>query len=506
MRPIVIFLFFAIACIQDYGSRQRINRENFLSYEELHVFYYLAFEKHLYISQNELQKLEKETRAALASGIIPSKKITQVKKWHHKLKSYLSYLSITQPTDVNGVIKTEMSALFLNQLRRESSDRIDLNSPNENFFQLVQKRKVNLNVDENMKRNFFRLLITNTLNATEKSITRYHHIFPFTETDTVCQEVDCKQQLAYPLLTFADLKTVTDLVNATITRLNRIITEINSVAKDDPATTSVRQKYEFILYKSAQQGILPIFFTKIFQKRSGKIYLHNQGIFRKVTNNLLTAVTSSTVAQAIVELKKELVSYRVELKKLKEKKRLSPSDETIYQWIISNEITVSRLILQNPEHAVIVSFFLHKYKPEKKTMKFIVGALTTIGIGTLAIFTANFLVPSLPFGSLLGKAIIISTGANFGWVGIGLLKNFTAHNRYLMMERALLTGTSSQVSESLEFLRKFEASRKSLIISGTIGLSLNSTAFNQILKSINNGTRPFLQDYINDLHADKEHE
>lgn len=502
MRPIIVILLFVIACIPDFGSRQHADEDDLLSYEELHVFYYLAFEKHLYINPDELSKLEKETRAALAEGIIPPEKITQVRKWHHKLKSYLSYLNIAQPTDINGVIKTEISALFLDQLRRESSVNIDLNYPNEDFFQSVQRGEIDLKVNTSMKQKFFRTLIADILAATEKSIIRYHHMFPFVEMGTVCQEINCKQSLVSPPQVFTNIRTVTDLVNATITRLNKAITDLHGIDSTD--SVSKRQKYEFILYESAQQGILPIFFTEFFKKKSGKIYLRSQGTFREIKNNLLTAVTPHTVAQAMLEIKNEFVSYRTELKKLNTKQRLSPTDKTLYNWIISNEITVSRLILQHPEYAIIVSFFLHKYEPDKKAMKFIVGALTAAGISTLAIFAANLLVPSLPFGSILGKAIIISTGANFGWLGISALKNFNDHNRCLMMERAILTGTSHRVSDSLEFLRKFEASRKSLILSGTIGLSLSSTAFNQILKSINNGTRPFLQDYINDLHADKD--
>ena len=66
---------------------------------------------------------------------------------------------------------------------------------------------------------------------------------------------------------------------------------------------------------------------------------------------------------------------------------------------------------------------------------------------------------------LLSKAIIISAAANFGWIALNVSDSVITHNRQLMMERALLSGTSQQISDNLKMLQEFEAARKNAILS-----------------------------------------
>ena len=518
------------ACIFDIKTKSQHDHERVAStFFELQVLYHLAFEKHAYIRLEELYDLDKKTSRALRNNVIPSDNVEQVKKWHHKLRSYIVFLLTMQPTDKDGIIKTKMSSLLLHQLRRELPDQIDLSYPNQDFYRQVRDGKIaTTNASEKGRRKFFAKFLATVLTVTEQTMRKYESLFAF-EPKTfakLCYTAkydDCSKLKAQHVIETdnktADRDEVTAIVNITINRLNIVIAKLQRLELAKPSyvrtgqiehydaqVNSQHQKYELILLAAAKKGILPIFFTDIFKKTSGNIHLNNSKESQRAHNKLLTEVTSSTVKQAVVEIKKELLVYWTEVKKLQQHQHKT-SEENIYLWLRNSEIAVARLLLQNPEHAPVVSYLFHKYEHkvnERKFQKVIEVVLTTIGIGTLALFVTSF-TPLLPVNAALSKAIIISATANFGWIGLRAEESVVTHNRHLMLERSLISGTSQQINENMRVLQEFEAARKNAILSSTIGLSMTATSYNQILKSLNSSSRPFLSNYIKDLFAPKTH-
>ena len=529
MRMVTLTLLMLLtACILEVRTSSRYDNVPVIgTFFELQVLYHLAFEKHAYIQLEELYDLDKKTTAALRNNVIPADRVTLVHQWQHKLRSYIIFLLTLQPTDDNGVIKTEMSSLLLHQLRSENPEQIDLSYPNDDFYWSIRDGKVaTTDASQEGVRKFFASFIKTTLAMTEETIAKYQSLFAF-EPSTfagLCYAAKYEgcDQLEIQYTVSRDTKTiergkVTEMVNKTIKNLNIVIANIQRLeAEKDSYLKSDKmdsyeaqanahyQKYELILLKAAEQGILPIFFTDIFKKTSGDIHLNISQNFKHTDNKLLTNVTSSTVMQAVSQLKKELLTNWSETKKV-QRQRHKVSEDKIYMWIKNNDIAVARLLLQNPEYSPVVNYLFHKYEHEvddRKIQKAIETVLITVGVGTLALFVTSF-TPLLPLNAVLSKAIIISAMANFGWVGLNVGDSIIAHNRHLMVERALLSGTSQQVGENLKMLQEFEAARKNAILSGAIGLSMTASSYNQILKSLNSSSRPFLSNYIQYLFASR---
>ena len=494
---------------------------------ELQVLYYLAFEKHAYIQLDELYNLDNKTTQALRANNIPPEHVPQVKRWHHKLRSYIVFLLTMQPTDDYGVIKTEMSSLLMHQLRTQSPAQIDLSLSNQDFYRRMRDGEV-ATTDSSKEgvQIFFGDFLRTVLAMNEQAIHKYHNMFAFENSEPValcrranyddCQELEALHSSGTNTKTLTR-DTVTKMVNQTIMELNKVIAELQRLEVEsidshvfqetDFYSTQVSakyQEYELILIDAAKRGILPIFFTAVFRKMSGNIHPSGYGEWHHANNKLLTEISSYTVTQAVTELKKELIAYWAEIRKA-QRHRYSIDEKTIYLWIHSSEIAVARLLLQKPKYAPVVNFLFHHYEHEvqdKRLQKIIKTALTTVGIGTLALFAASF-TPILSINAALSKAIIISAAANFGWIALNVSDSVITHNRQLMMERALLSGTSQQISDNLKMLQEFEAARKNAILSSTIGLSMSAGAYNQILKSLSNSSRPFLSTYIRNLFSIK---
>ena len=492
---------------------------------ELQVLYHLAFEQHAYIQLDELYELDNKTTQAVLADNIPPEHVQQVRRWQHKLRSYIVFLLTMQPTDDSGVIKTEMSALLMHQLRTQSSAQIDLSLSNQDFYRRMRAGEI-ATTDSSAEgvQLFFGDFLRTALAMNEQAIHKYQNMFVFDDSEPValcrqakydnCQELEALHSSGANTKTLMR-DTVTKMVNQTIKELNKVITELQRLEVErldsrvlqatDFYSTQVSarsQEYELILMAAAQRGILPIFFTKVFRKMSGNIHPSGYGEWRRAHNKLLTEVSASTVSQAVTELKKELIAYWAEIRKAQQH-RHRIDEKTIYLWTHSSEIAVAQLLLQKPQYAPVVNFLLHRYAHEvqdKRWQKMIKTALTTIGIGTLALFATSF-TPILLINALLSKAIIISAAANFGWIALNVSDSVITHHRQLMMERALLSGTSQQISDNLKMLQEFEAARKSAILSSTIGLSMSAGAYNHILKSLNSSSRPFLSNYIRNLFA-----
>lgn len=491
---------------------------------ELQVLYYLAFEQRAYIQLDELYELDSKTAQALRADNIPPEHVSRVKRWHHKLRSYIVFLLTTQPTDNSGIIKTEMSSLLLHQLRNQSSEQIDLALSNQDFYRRMRAGKIATTASsKEAVQVFFDNLLAAVLVMNEQALSNYQHMFAFEDSESValCRRAkhdDCQELAALPVAGTAKTltrDTITAMVNKTIGKLNKVIAELQrlEVGRSDSrvyhatnlrdAQISARyQEYELVLMDAAQRGILPIFFTAVFRKMSGNIYPSSAEKLRRSDSRLLTQVSAYTITQAVAQLKQELVTHWAEIRKTQQR-RHRIDEKTIYLWTKSNEIAVARLLLQRPQYSPVVNFLLHRYEHEvedKSLQKLIKAALTTVGIGTLALFATSF-TPLLPVNAVLSKATIISVAANFGWIPLNISESVVTHNRQLMMQRALLSGTSQQISTNLKMLQEFEAARKKAILASTIGLSMSAGAYNQILKSVNSSSRPFLSNYVRDLFA-----
>ncbi len=493
---------------------------------ELQVLYHLAFEKHAYIQLSELYELDSKTTQALRADNIPPKHELQVRQWHHKLRSYIVFLLTMQPTDDNGVIKTNMSSLLLHRLRYQSPELIDLTVSNQDFYRRMRAGEAATTDDskESMQL-FFGNLLATILTMNQQAINRYHNMFAFEKSEpaALCRQAKYADCQAWETLRIYDptkaltLDKVTEMVNKTIGKLNRVRAALQrlEVAQTDNQipqaadffTTQISaqyQEYELVLMDAAQQNILPIFFTKMFKNMSGTINPYSPGKLQRSDNKLLTEVSAHTTTQAVTELKKELITHWAEIKKARQHQHRR-AEKTIYLWTKDHDVAVARLLLQKPRYAPVVNFLFHRYEHEvddQRWKKIIKAALTTVGVGTLALF-ATSLVPMLTISALLSKAIMISGIANLGWAALNIKESFAVHNRQLTMERSLLSGTSQQIENNLKMLQEFEAARKNAILSGSIGLSISAGAYNQILKSLNSSSRPLLSKYVRDLFAPK---
>ena len=464
-----------VACVLRFTKTQD-NKEETKPYKELQARYYLAFEKHLYVSVDSLYQLDNKTRQVLQEKVLTDEQVIEVKKLHHKLKSYLIFLQIAKPIDANGVIKTEVAAFFLDQLRQQSAEQIDLTADNEEFYQLVRKGQHQKELSALEKRLFVDTLLDKIIVMANESAAKHK----------VWVEGN------------SNLPKLTAQINKIIRQLNKVISELNSINSrgrknflsfnkvdlTNPEIVFLNQQYEFILMQAANTGILPIFFTESFKKRSGRVNLTS---WEGVNNKLLVELTLQTTAKTLQELEQTIANRVQTIKELKKNPKID--DKQVYQLLIDNEVSAAQLILQNPQHTLTVSHYIDRYQRRGKltSTNLLKGILTTVGVGTLLALGGSFF---LPIGALLGKALVISTVANFTWLGLSINDSISAHNRYLAMEQAMLTGTSEQVKDNLSFLRKVEATRLRAILSGTIGLSLGASSLGPILRSIHNGTKP----------------
>ena len=259
--------------------------------------------------------------------------------------------------------------------------------------------------------------------------------------------------------------------------------------------------YDIILLNTARSGLLPVFLSKPFRKHGGEIFLNKVG-FLKVRHHLLTKITANTVKQSIVDLKERVIKRWLELKEIANSDKLY-STKKIYQWLSSNEVAVARVVMQDLKHVGIVADLLAEYQDKSRdpmTLRIIRGTLTSVEFGSMIVALAAM---TTPIPAIIGaKAIIIATAANFGWVGINTTTSIIARNRYLQLEKALLTGSSQRVSDNLELLREFKLARRKAIISGAIGLPLSIPAMKYVFRDMNSGFKIFAIDLIASLAAD----
>ena len=526
-----IILVFLTACAPNFATPSSTQDTPDLWESELQTEYQVIFEKKLYVNLEEMHALEAKTNNALQDNSIATRNFAVARQYHHKLKSFLSYLYVANALEDSGLIRKNLTALVLDKLRQTPAALIDTTQANDAFYQQAVAGKLNTEgIDSTAKQEFFQALLATIVMMTEDTLRLQSHLFPFMADDfrEVCSryhEEDCARFLPdaqaknFPQLPFNDIDTVTTRVNDVVDELNLVINTLNKLQPiksrfifkeidfENTDVVKLYQYYELVLMDALRNGVLPIMFADIFRQRSGNVWLKQNGV-SAVNNKPLTAVTPMTVTIALRETQQNLLAGLVQLRKMQvSKARLT--DKKIYQWVVNNEVATARVIAQNPAQALVVANVLHQYQDKARNPMLVLldTAITRVELSCLLM-----IVPALASGAIPGLAVynlprtiaFVGTLMNFPWIGMTQTKHIIARNRYLMLEQALLRGSSQRVTYSLKLLHEMQRLRKYAIISGGLGLAMSVPAMGYIINHTDVGFRNNLVDIVSSVFADYE--
>ena len=542
-QNIILVLLLALvsnACLLRFHSAPQSSEAEF---EQLRKHYALAFENSALIDIAALHALEAKTSQLLQRNLFSGEQLTTVRRWQHKLHSYLAWLSLAQPINEYGLLKQDMLTLFVNQMRNTSVQHIEFDPAAAKFFQQVQAGRINAyDVSVAEKQVFFQALRQAVMAATANSVKTYQRMFAFEPTgwQQLCRKQDashCERldsRAADKGHVYADARAVADAVNKIIVKLNELRLDLKNTNTVDnwgifdevadeliDVREEIRwkifqeidfesekvvylfQQYESVLLTAAQEGILPLFLTQIFQKRSGNLFLKRKTFIKDITNQLLTEVTAATAQLAIVEMKKNIMQRWVELQKLQYQVKLV-SDAKLYEWIINNEVIAARLMVQQPRFIPAVVDIVSELQQRQRDTLFkraVRGVLLTVGVASVLVTLSSRLLSA---AGLFAASIVVGDVINFGEVTVGVFDSMALHNRYLMLEQSLISGTSLRIGDGLELLREFHTARKKAIFSGAIGVPLNIGALLYIARRIGTKERIFfievLAGYFSNQH------
>ena len=527
----LIILCLLTACVPNFAAPNRAEDTPDLWERELHVEYQLAFEKRLYVNLEEIHDLEAKTRAALLDTSIAVRNLAAAQQHHHKLKSYLSYLYIANALEDSGLIRKNLTAIVLDKLRQTPAAQVDVTRSNEDFYQQAVAGEFNTtDIDRTAQQEFFQALLATIVMMTEDTLRLQYHLFPFMADDfrSICRRYrneDCAwfaantQGLDLPHQPFSAIEQVTTSVNDTVDKMNIVINTLNRLKAtkqrfifketdfENKKVVQLYQYYELVLMDALQNGVLPVMFADVFRQRSGNVWLKQNGV-SAVNNQLLTAVTAATVATALRETQQNLLDGLVQLRKM-QKAKSPPSAKKIYQWVVNNEVATARVIAQNPAQTLVVAHVLHKYQDEARNPLLLLmdTAITTVELSCLMLIVpalASSAIPALAVFNLPRNIAFVGTLMNFPWIGMTQTKHVIARNRYLMLEQALLRGSSQRVTYSLKLLHEMQRLRKYAIISGGLGLAMSVPAMNYIINHTDVGFRNNLVDIVSSVFADYE--
>lgn len=297
---------------------------------------------------------------------------------------------------------------------------------------------------------------------------------------------------------FTSATELTAELNAIIAKLNEHRTALNAILQEAGATQKrglvlpwfklineanlsdyeVVKKWEEYMNTAveyAKDGYLPLLFSDALQKQSGDVHLNRRGRwlgFGKVELSLLKQVDDATTTKAVVELKEQLVSSWLELRDKEQETYTGKEGEHLFQLAISHELSVAQLLMQQPEHAVTLNHLLLDYQFDSCTPKWLRAFQNASMAIDLAFIPVVLLAGFISGGAAIVPLMLIANAVNFLWVGVSHFRERVAANRYKMLQRALLSGNSTQVAEGLKRLEKLHRNRKEMIVSGTLGSGL----------------------------------
>ena len=445
-----------------------------------------------------------------------------------------------------------LSSLILNRLRTIDATHIDPEQSNREFYQqLKADRHDNEKVSQRAKDNFSRALIDKSLELTEKSVRKYYRLFPFAQQSyaTVCKEVaaaDCQHlQLQsssdnFEEQSFTRVEQVTAEVNKVIADLNTIITMLARLKAtkdvffifketdfDNVAVMRLYHAYELILFNASRRGIFPVLLAPTFRSRAGNIYLQHKGGFDfwqrlglkkdvahapgEIKNPLLTEVSHAVVEQSIAEIQRTIIERWVKWRELKRDNKTF-SDKKLYQQSIINEVATAQIVAQEPVHSVVVTHLLNRFQHkdrDPRVLRIIRRITETVELSMFPLMLggATFLAwifPPLAGVGLMGKAIVAATAANFVWVGVAGANTAIAHQRWVQLEHALLTGSSERFEDGLKLLREFNRTRRNAILAGSIGLPLSVPSIRYALNHMYDGKKTFVVDAMAGVFASRD--
>lgn len=445
-----------------------------------------------------------------------------------------------------------LSSLILNRLRTIDATHIDPEQSNREFYQQLKANgHDNETVSQQAKDNFSRALIDKSLELTEKSVRKYYRLFPFAQHSyaTVCKEVaaaDCQHlQMQnnsdnFEEQLFTRVEQVTAEVNKAIADLNTIITMLARLKAtkdvffifketdfDNVAVMRLYHAYELILFNASRRGIFPVLLAPTFRARAGNIYLQHKGGLDfwqrlglkkdvahapgEIKNPLLTEVSHAVVERSIAEIQRTTITRWVKWRKLKSGNKTF-SDKKLYQQSIINEVATAQVVVQEPVHSVVVTHLLNRFQHKHRDPRalLIIRRITEtieFSMFPLMLGGATFLswiFPPLAGIGLMGKAIVAATAANFVWVGVAGANTAIAHQRWVQLEQALLTGSSERYEDGLKLLREFNRTRRNAILAGSIGLPLSVPSIRYALNHMYDGKKTFFVDAMAGVFASRD--
>ena len=306
---------------------------------------------------------------------------------------------------------------------------------------------------------------------------------------------------------FTDVTALTASLNVIITKLNSLRAALNEVLQAPGATQkkpllvpwlkllneanlsdteiiALWENYMNTATDYAQDGYLPLLFSATLQKASGDIHLQRRGRwlgFGKVELSLLKPINNATTTDAVYELQQQLMTSWLELKNNEHK--VYSDGEQLFHLVISNEIAVAQLLLQQPAHAIVINHLLLDYQFDSCTPKWLrIFQNTSLAID-LAFIPLAIIASVITGGVAVVPLMLMANAANFLWIGVATAKQRVAANRYKMLQRALLSGNSTQVAAGLQRLEKMHQQRKELIASSTIGSTLTLSNMKMLTNS-----------------------
>ena len=339
---------------------------------------------------------------------------------------------------------------------------------------------------------------------------------PEVETNNY-EDINCEEPHMFAKTTvrqpYASLSAVTDDIKTTITALNKHRAELNEMVKLKTLVSkkivdrgkrgrTIEEKYEPLLVtkkpwimpflkvlnatktdhdsvlphldaynchvvKAGKRGTLPLIFAPVTQKQTGSLHLNHMGRFfgfGKVEYKPLQLPPAATIAQAMNITKLELVKNWVELQAAMATKEKLASQK-IYATLLNNELAVAQLLLENPQHALVVSHLLNNFSQTSYTPKW----LQTYKDITMSLDLA--FVPLVILGGIATGGVgfvplmLMATAVNFLWVGAANTDAIIARHRYRLAQRALMTGNSEQVARGMQLLRKLHERQRDQITS-----------------------------------------
>ena len=326
----ILFCSILVSCVQlqVLFSSSHVS-EQVPDYRELRIDYLLAFEKQMSIDYTALHKLVGRTQLALDQGKLTTAQQAEVRRWQHKLRSYISFAMLAMPKQEKEALEATMgfgdvgldnamfaaekkimgdeqvrglAALILDRLRTADITHINAEPSNDAFYQQVKDdQHDNEKVSQQAKDNFKQALVSKSLELTEKSIRKYYRLLPFAQQGyaVICKEVassNCQHLQMHSSSDdfkeppFASIEAVTAEVNKTIAKLNTIITKLSRLKAtvevlfifketnfDNLAVMRLYHDYEMTLFNAAQRGFLPLMLAPTFRARAGNIYLQYKG-------------------------------------------------------------------------------------------------------------------------------------------------------------------------------------------------------------------------------------